>query len=349
MTTMNSGPRAAQTSLMASVLLAAAASVTLVNTGVLNAAATAADNRHANDGFRDRFVERGRYRIHVREQSGEEPTIVLMHGFPDNHHLYDRLVPYLKGRHVVTFDFLGWGKSDKPADYDYTFANQEGDLDAVVNRLGLDRVILVPHDASGPAGINWALDHPGRVAAIVALNTFYSLLPDAPPNPPEAIRLFSDPAFKRLTEHFRTSPREFRWLYDFQVGGFIANNKVRKKFLPLLYRQFTDTPSTLGPFLALNADLTPAVVANTQRAPELRTFPAPVRFAFGDDPYLSPAQGRALAALFASGEAMTIPGARHFPQLDAPAEVARLILTAPTTSTAVRSRQTWLPAPRLPR
>lgn len=113
-------------------------------------------------------VERGPHRIHACEQAGDGPAIVLMHGFPDNHHLYDRLLPLLSGRHVVVFDFLGWGESDKPAEHDYTFENQGGDLDAVVNGLGLDRVVLVPHDASGPAAFNWALDHSDQVAAIVA-------------------------------------------------------------------------------------------------------------------------------------------------------------------------------------
>ena len=47
-------------------------------------------------------------------------------------------------------------------------------------------------------------------------------------------------------------------------------------------------------------------------------------------PYLSPAQGRALAALFPNSEALTVAGVGHFPQLDAPAEVAKLILTVPT-------------------
>jgi haloalkane dehalogenase len=286
--------------------------------------------RQRKSGSSPVSVERGAHRIEAWEHAGDGPAIVLMHGFPDNHHLYDRLVPHLPGRHVVTFDFLGWGESDKPADYDYTFANQEGDIDAVVKGLGLDRVVLVVHDASGPPGINWALDHADQVAAIVALNTFYCVLPDMPANPPEAIRLFSDPAYTRLTEHFRASPREFRWLYDFQVGGFIADNQVREEFVPLLYRQFEEEPSTLGPFLALNTDLIPAVIASTARVPELRNFPAPVRFAYGDDPYLSLAQARALAALFANGEAITIEGARHFPQLDAPEETARLILTAPT-------------------
>jgi len=314
------------------VMTIGAVAVLLLSWTSLTASGGSAQELDADNdgGFRDRRVQRGPYRLHVRERPGSGPAIVLMHGFPDNHHLYDRLVPYLPGRHVVVFDFLGWGESDKPRDYDYTFANQEGDLDAVVSALGLDRVLLVPHAASGPAAINWALGHPDRVAAIVALNTFYSAVPDAPPNPPEAIRLFSDPAFARLTEHFAESPREFRWLYDFQVGGFIRNADVRRKFVPLLYRQFEDHPSTLRPFLELNADLLSAVAANTQRAPELQLFPAPVRTVFGEgDQYLSPAQGRGLAALFPRSEAFTVAGANHFPQLDAPAEVARLILTTP--------------------
>jgi haloalkane dehalogenase len=303
-------------------------------------AGVASNVSHAQDGkpgagtvFRDRWVQRGPYRIHVREQAGAGPTIVLMHGFPDNHHLYDRLVPYLHGRHVVVFDFLGWGQSDKPKRYEYTFANLTGDLDAVVKGLHLDRVVLVAHDASGPPGINWAMDHPDRVAAVVALNTFYSLLPGAPPNPPEAIRLFSTPEFQRLTDHFAKSPREFRWLYDFQVGGFIRNDEVRKKFVPLFYRQFETNPSTLEAFLRLNVDLNAAVLANTQREAEMRSFPAPVRTAFGElDPYLSPAQGNALAGQFPNGEAVTVAGVGHFPQLDAPQEVARLILTTPGVS-----------------
>jgi len=68
-----------------------------------------------------------------------EPPIILMHGFPDNLHLYDRLVPYLSPpRRVVLFDFLGWGSSDKPSGYAYTTANQVGELDAVLTQLGLE-------------------------------------------------------------------------------------------------------------------------------------------------------------------------------------------------------------------
>ena len=62
-----------------------------------------------------------------------------MHGFPDNLHIYDDLVPHLvaAGRRVVTFDFLGFGQSEKPARRSYSFQQQLGDLEAVVDQLGL--------------------------------------------------------------------------------------------------------------------------------------------------------------------------------------------------------------------
>src|SRR6516162_3248970 len=66
--------------------------------------------------YQENFVQRDRHRIYVRDHPGAEPAIILMHGFPDNGHLYDRLSPYLSPpRRVVLFDFLGWGSSDKPS------------------------------------------------------------------------------------------------------------------------------------------------------------------------------------------------------------------------------------------
>ncbi len=106
--------------------------------------------------YKEHWVPRGRHLIYTREYGSEGPAVVLMHGFPDNLHLYDRLMPHLSGRRVVAFDFLGWGESDKPAGYPYTADNQTRDLDAVIRHLGLEDVVLVAHDASGPPAIDWA-------------------------------------------------------------------------------------------------------------------------------------------------------------------------------------------------
>ena len=51
--------------------------------------------------------------LHVTDCPGDEPALVLMHGFPDDCRIYARLVPLLFPRRAVTFDFLGYGRSDR--------------------------------------------------------------------------------------------------------------------------------------------------------------------------------------------------------------------------------------------
>ena len=93
--------------------------------------------------YEEKFVQLNQHRIYTREYSGEEPTIILMHGFPDNVHLYDRLVPLLwPPRRIVTFDFLGWGASDKPVGYQYTDTMQVLELEAVVEQCILKALSL---------------------------------------------------------------------------------------------------------------------------------------------------------------------------------------------------------------
>jgi haloalkane dehalogenase len=279
--------------------------------------------------YSEHMVPRGRYRIYAKDYPGEEPAIVLMHGFPDNIHLYDRLVPRLSGRRVVVFDFLGWGGSDKPEGYPYTADNQTRDVGAVIERLGLESVILVAHDASGPPAIDWALWHPDRTAALVLLNTYYGRTLTA--RPPEAIFLFSTPVLRNVARLVSGRFDLFRRMYWWQVGRrFIRDEEVRKEFVPLLYEQFAATPSTKPAFFSLNADLWGTMRSRSGAEPEMRAFGRPVRIIFGEaDPYLNAGVARRFHDVFPNSELFLLPTARHFPQLDEPEEVARLILSTP--------------------
>jgi len=282
--------------------------------------------------YREHWVPRGRHLIYTREYGGEGPAIVLMHGFPDNLHLYDRLMPHLSGRRVVTFDFLGWGGSDKPKDYPYTADNQARDLDAVIGHLGLEDVMLVAHDASGPPTIDWALWHPDRTAALVLLNTYYGRTPAA--RLPEAIFLFSTPVLRNVARFVSGRFDVFRRMYWWQIGRrFIRDEGVQKEFVPLLYEQFAATPSTKPAFFSLNADLWGAMRSRSGAEPEMRAFGRPVRIIFGEaDPYLNANVARRFHSLFPNSELFLLPTARHFPQLDEPEGVARLILSTPLAS-----------------
>ena len=280
--------------------------------------------------FVEPVVHRGQHRIYVKEYPGEEPSIVLMHGFPDNLHLHDRLVPYLSSRRVVTFDFLGWGASDKPSNYPYTAKNQIGELDAVIQQLKLGKVVLVAHDASGPPAIDWALSNPEQTAALVLLNTYYCAMPTL--RPPEAIFLFSTPVIRTIARPISAMFDHliFRRMYWWQVGRFFRDAEIRNQFVPLLYQQFDATPSARPAFFGLNADLLRTVQAGTKTIPKLREFKRPVRIIFGaSDPYLNKGVAQRFHELFPMSDMFLLPSARHFVQMDEPQEVARLILSAP--------------------
>ena len=284
--------------------------------------------------YQETFVQRNQHRIYVREYPGAEPTIILMHGFPDNLHLYDRLVSHLSPpRRVVVFDFLGWGASDKPPGYPYTASNQVGDLDAVITQLRLQQVTLVAHDASGPPAIDWALSEPERVAGLVLLNTYYCTMPTL--RPPEAIWLFSTPLVRNIARPVSRMFGHwiFRRMYQWQVGRFFRDAEVRNEFLPLLYQQFDANPGARPAFFRLNEDLLPTIWSRTKVLPKLREFRRPVRIIFGDgDPYLNKGVAQRFHELFPVSELFLVPGARHFVQMDEPAQVARLILAMPRSS-----------------
>lgn len=80
---------------------------------------------------------------------GEGPTILLLHGWPDTSALWDEVAPQLieAGFRIAVPDLRGCGRSDKPRDVEsYRMHHLVGDVIAVVDALGGEKVTLVGHD-----------------------------------------------------------------------------------------------------------------------------------------------------------------------------------------------------------
>lgn len=80
---------------------------------------------------------------------GGAPTIVLVHGYPDNHTVWDGVAAALSERfHVVTYDVRGAGASDTPAGREgYRIENLAADLEAVIEATSAGRPAhVVGHD-----------------------------------------------------------------------------------------------------------------------------------------------------------------------------------------------------------
>lgn len=286
----------------------------------------------ASPAFVEHRVQRDRGSLYVRDFPGSGPAFVVLHGFPDNGHIYDDLIPHLvsAGRRVVAIDFLGFGASDKPEGALYSFPQQLGDLEAVVEALGLDRIIPVGHDAGGPAAVNFALRHPDRTAAVTLMNAFYG---DAPGlRVPEFIELFSTKGLKALHRHFLESPQQFGWLLGFQRDqmqlGLTEEQKARyAEFLgPIIDNNFRQRPSAGPAFAQMTYQLTDEVAANTARLLEFRRSEIPLLLIWGKaDPYLHVTVAEYMRSQARNAVLHVLDGG-HWPQIDQPAEVARILL-----------------------
>src|SRR5215472_5803164 len=160
-------------------------------------------------------------RLRVADHPGDEPALVLMHGFPDDSRIYDRLVPLLSPRRAVAFDFLGYGGSDRPPTRALDPAGHLDQLDAVLDGLGIETAVLVGHDASGPVAIDYALTAPDRVGQLILLNTYYGHAPAL--RLPEMIRLLADPEMTPLADAMLDDPDQRMWLLGHTARQFGAD------------------------------------------------------------------------------------------------------------------------------
>lgn len=106
--------------------------------------------------------------------AGQGPDVLLVHGYPDTHHVWRKQIPALvaAGYRVIAPDTRGCGATDISHDVaDYHIDNLVADLVALLGALEIDRVRLVAHDWG--AAISWqlAVRHPERVDRYVALST----------------------------------------------------------------------------------------------------------------------------------------------------------------------------------
>ncbi len=115
-------------------------------------------------------------RIAVYEEGNREgPTVVLVHGFPDSHVLWDGVVPLLAERfRVIRYDNRGVGMSSVPKPVSaYAMARYADDFAAVIGTLSPGRPVHVLGHDWGSVGVWEYLTRPGagdRVASFTSVS-----------------------------------------------------------------------------------------------------------------------------------------------------------------------------------
>jgi haloalkane dehalogenase len=276
-----------------------------------------------------RIVSTGASSVWVGEQPGEGPAIVLLHGFPDDSAIYDRLIPSLAGKHVIAIDFGGYGLSprDTPP---WTPSRREDEVVGALAALSLTGVTLVGHDASVSVAINVTLDNPGLVGKLVLLNGYFDSDPAL--RLPDMIRLFGTPELGLLSDALMEDEQLRGWLLNFsgaQFGitadpGGVANHSI----IPQYYGSDIQ-PDARKAIREWTDSLYPGLAQNDARvaAGDLGKLEIPVVVAFGEgDPCMTQEIASNIGAFFPNSRIAGIPDSSHWPQWDQPAAVAAAIL-----------------------
>jgi pimeloyl-ACP methyl ester carboxylesterase len=111
------------------------------------------------NGLRLRYLEWGR---------PDALPVVCVHGYTSSAEAFNALARRIQDRaHVIAMDVRGHGESAWSPDSAYQYADQAGDLGALVDRLGLDRFLLIGTSMGGVISMVYAMQHAGRLRGLV--------------------------------------------------------------------------------------------------------------------------------------------------------------------------------------
>lgn len=105
------------------------------------------------------------------------PALLLLHGFPQTHHIWHRIAPHLTATHnLVLIDLRGYGASTKPSSgattttHHYAKSAMAQDCAEVMTQLGHPTFQVCAHDRGARVAHKLCVDHPTRVARAIFLD-----------------------------------------------------------------------------------------------------------------------------------------------------------------------------------
>ncbi|MSP62559.1 MAG: alpha/beta fold hydrolase [Myxococcales bacterium] len=279
-------------------------------------------------GTRRQVRNRKLFVVDVGPREDETP-IVLVHGFPTSSWDFTPLLAPLAGRRVIAFDLLGYGLSEKPWPHEYSLVEQSDFLAALLSGLGVKRAHLVAHDMGDTVvqellgrRIESAQLVPFEIASVTLLNggilvdrvrpilsqKLLRTLPGRVLSPllPRALsRRAFDASLRRIAGPDRPPPDD-----ELDTQFALVERDDGRRLLPHLIGYMRERE-----------------IHRKRWRRALLTHPFPMLLLWGDRDPINPwSTVEEIIAERPATEAVRLPRIGHYPQLEAPAEVAHRVL-----------------------
>jgi pimeloyl-ACP methyl ester carboxylesterase len=245
-----------------------------------------------------------------------DEAAVFIHGNPGSIRDWQGLVRGVGefGR-ALAMEMPGFGGADKPADFDYSVPGYASFLGRLLAKLSVRRAHLIMHDFGGPWGLAWGAANPQAVASVTCINTgvlsgyrWHYLA-----------RIWQTPV---LGELFMASTTK--------TGMRLLLRRGNPRGLPVEYFEHvykTFDRGTQRAVLRLYRNTLNTEEGARQLTEALRPLVLPALVIWGaHDPYIPVEFAERQRQVFPRAEVKVLPGSGHWPFVDDPDAVSRIVL-----------------------
>jgi pimeloyl-ACP methyl ester carboxylesterase len=243
---------------------------------------------------------------------GEGPPIVLIHGFGAALDWWDEIAPRLAAGHgVIRLDLIGHGGTEAPAS-GYAIERQARLVAAVLDKLGVQRVVAIGHSMGGEVTTALAEADPSRIERMVLI--------DSPPKPETTFKLGTRlalmPVLGELLSRFMSEATIRKML----AQGFAPGFPVPEKFVADV-KQLTYTAFRTAHDDSMAYETEKPVV---ERLAALNPVP-PLLVIFGSQDALVAPESAKLYERVPGAKVVILDGPGHSPMVEAPEKTLALI------------------------
>lgn len=248
------------------------------------------------------------------ERRGMGTPLVLLHGFPLDHHLWDEVVPLLEDTFdVIIPDLRGFGNSTM-IDAPHSMDEYASDIASLLNHLNIQKAAIVGHSMGGYVALAFARLYPERVRGLGLVSS--QVLADAPDRKEGRYKSAAD-----------VSANGIGSVVEAMTPKFTADERLQAYARASMERQ--PRAAYIGALLAMaeRPDSTPLLASlRDGYASQGGAFHFPVVVIHGDADSLIPIdRAREVKATLPQAHLVEIHGAGHMPMMEAKEKTAEAL------------------------
>ncbi|MDY0930600.1 alpha/beta hydrolase [Chryseobacterium sp. CFBP8996] len=207
----------------------------------------------------------------VKPKKSNGKTIMLLHGKNFNGAYWEKTAKDLsdKGFRVIIPDQIGFGKSSKPQNYQFSFAQLTSNTKAILDDLKIDKIIVLGHSMGGMVATRFTLMYPETVEKLILEN----------PIGLEDYKVLAK--YQTIDEAYQSELKNTAETYKNYQLKFYYDNKWKSEYQPWLDLIAGWTLHKDYPQVAWNAALTSDIIFNQPVVYEFKNIKTPTLLIIG--------------------------------------------------------------------